>query len=438
MERTIINDLIKWKNNQFRKPLILMGARQVGKTYTLKMFGEREYENVAYISCDNNPLVKGLFEEDYDVKRIIMVIGAITGETIKPNKTLIILDEIQELHKGLSALKYFCEDAPEYHIAVAGSLLGITLHNGESAPVGKVDIIKMYPMTFEEFLMAMGKTQILNILHSKDWGTIKLLRQQYIKLLREYYFVGGMPDAVMKHVATNDASIVRKTQIDILEIYRTDMSKHASKEEVIRITQVWNSIPSQLAKENKKFIYGMVKSGARAKEFELAIQWLVDAGLVHKVQRAKSAKIPLKAYEDFGAFKLFMLDTGLLGALSAMPPGVMLSGNEIMEEAKGAFTENFVLCQLVTMENTIIYYFSKDDSTLEIDFLVQNNDKIIPVEVKAEENLRSKSLHSFISNHPELKGVRLSMSDFRDQEWMENVPLYATETYFHYFVNPTE
>lgn len=430
MERFIIDDLIKWKSSPFRKPLMLLGARQVGKTYTLKMFGEREYENVAYINCDSNPLARGLFEEDFDVKRVIMLIGAITGVTIKPENTLIILDEIQELHRGLSALKYFCEEAPEYHIAVAGSLLGVSMHNGESAPVGKVDILRMYPMTFEEFLMAVGKPQFIDLMRSQDWVSVKLLREQFIKLLREYYFVGGMPDVVMKYIATNDAMIVRKTQNNILEIYKTDMSKHASKEEVVRITQVWDSIPSQLAKENKKFIYGVIKRGARAKEYELAIQWLVDAGLLVKVQRTKSPKIPLKAYEDPSAFKLFLLDIGLLGALSEMPPGIMLLGNRIMEEAKGAFTENYVLSQLVTIENLSQYYFSKDDSTLEIDFLVQHNDRIVPVEVKAEENLRSKSLHEFVSANPNLKGLRFSMSDYRNQENMENVPLYAVCSWF--------
>ena len=425
MERSIIEQLKEWKNSPLRKPLILAGARQVGKTYILKEFGKREYKHVAYINCDNNPDVAGLFAEDYDMKRVLLVIGALTGQPIIPGETLIILDEIQELPKGLSALKYFCEDAPEYHVAVAGSLLGVALHRGESAPVGKADIIRLFPMSFEEYLMARGEEQVLKILLSKDWTTISLLHEKLTKLLREYYFVGGMPEAVTTFLETNDANQVRRVQENILFLYRSDMSKHVSAEEATRIGMVWQSIPSQLAKENKKFVYGAVRKGARAKDFETAIQWLVDAGLIYKVSRVREVGIPLKFYEDVNAFKLFLLDVGLLGAISEMEPAQMLMSNNAMTESKGAFTENYVLSQLETLSGIATYYYSREDSRLEVNFVVQHQGHVIPVEVKAEENLKSKSLKAFMDKHENLHAVRLSMSPYREQDWLTNYPLYA-------------
>ena len=354
-----------------------------------------------------------------------MVIGAISKQPIIPGKTLIILDEIQELHKGLSSLKYFCENAPEYHVAVAGSLLGVAMHQGESAPVGKVDIIRLYPMSFEEFLQAKGEEQLLGILKSKDWKTISMLHEKFCKILREYYFVGGMPEAVKTYLATNDANMVRQVQNNILTIYSSDMSKHVTASEAIRISMVWQSIPSQLAKENKKFVFGAVRNGARAKDFEMAIQWLVDAGLAYRVPRVRVVGIPLKFYEDLNAFKLFLLDVGLLGALSQMEPSLMLISNKAMTESKGAFTENYVLSQLLCQQYAFIYYYSREDSRLEIDFLVQHQGIITPVEVKAEENLRSKSLRAFIDAHPDLYAIRFSMSPYKQQNWMKNVPLYG-------------
>lgn len=425
MERSIITQLKEWKNSALRKPLILAGARQVGKTYILKEFGKREYENVAYINCDNNPEVAGLFAEDYDMKRALLVIGALTGQPILPGKTLIILDEIQELPKGLSALKYFCENAPEYHVAVAGSLLGVALHRGESAPVGKADIIRLFPMSFEEYLTARGEEQILQILLSKDWPTLSMLHNKLTKLLREYYFVGGMPEAVTTFLKTNDANKVRRVQDDILYLYRSDMSKHVSADEATRISMVWQSIPSQLAKENKRFVYGAVRKGARAKDFETAIQWLVDAGLVYKISRVREVGMPLKFYEDINAFKLFMLDVGLLGAISEMEPAQMLMSDNAMTESKGAFTENYVLSQLKTLPDMATYYYSREDSRLEVDFIVQHQGRIIPVEVKAEENLRAKSLKAFMEKHKDLHAIRLSMSPYREQDWLTNYPLYA-------------
>ena len=425
MKRKVIEKLKEWKNSNSRKPLILSGARQVGKTYILKKFGHEEYDNVAYINCDNNPKIADLFSEGYDMERIIVAIGAVSQQEINPGRTLKILDEIQELKNGISALKYFCENAPEYHVAVAGSLLGISMRHGESAPVGKVNIIKMFPMDFEEYLMAKGEERLLGVLQSGDWTTISMLHEPMVRLLREYYFVGGMPEAVSTFISTKDANAVRRVHNDILFTYRSDMSKHVTSSTATRISMVWQSIPAQLARENKKFIFGAVKSGARAKDFEMAIQWLVDAGLVYRISRIREVAMPLKFYEDFDAFKLFVLDVGLLGAMSEIEPDQMLLTNNAIKEYKGAMTENYVLCQLKSIDGTHIYYYSRDDSKLEIDFIAQYMGKIIPIEVKAEENLRSKSLSTFMASHSELHAIRFSMAKYYNQEWMSNVPLYA-------------
>lgn len=428
MERFIMQDLIAWKNREDRKPLILLGARQVGKTYILKEFGQREFENVAYINCDNNAMVKDLFATDYNIERILLTIGAITGVNIQAGKTLIIMDEIQELHRGLASLKYFCEEAREYHVAVAGSLLGLTLHQGESYPVGKVNTLEMFPMTYEEFLLARGFKQRVDLLQSGMWDVVNSLRTLYIQHLREYYLVGGMPEAVKKFIDTNDANAVREVQKEILHAYEKDISKHAPDEQVVRINQVWNSIPSQLAKENKKFIYGVVKQGARAKDYELAIQWLIDAGLIYKINRVKTIGMPLKIYEDISAFKLYLLDCGLLGAMSNTPPAFLLLPNND-NSGKGNFTENFICCQLESLRNIPIYYYSKENSQLEIDFVVQIGTNVIPLEVKAEENLQAKSLKVILKNNPGMQGLRFSMSDYREQENITNVPLYGARGY---------
>lgn len=417
-----------WHDKKDRKPLVLLGARQVGKTWILKEFGKRCYSNVAYINCDNNPMVSDLFAADYNMERIIMTISAITGQSVTPGKTLIFLDEIQEAPRGLASLKYFCENARDYHVAVAGSMLGIQIHQGESFPAGKVDTLTLYPMDFTEFLMAKGEARCAEILQSQDWAAIAGLKSRYVQLLREYYFVGGMPEAVAKFVEAKDPNAVRKIQQEILEAYTRDVSKHAPANDVVRINQVWRSIPSQLAKENKKFIYGAIRKGARAKEFELAIQWLLDAGLVYKVPRASAPAIPLSSYEDISSFKLYMLDCGLFGALSNTPPAMLLLPNS-MKESKGAFTENFVCTQIETIRDTTIAYYSREDSQLEIDFMVQLSDMVVPIEVKAEENLRSKSLKTFLKAHPGMHGLRFSMSDYREQESLTNVPLYAAGTY---------
>lgn len=431
MERKITDKLRAWKNAPLRKPLILLGARQVGKTWIMKHFGELEFENTAYVNCDEEPLAKELFASDYNIPRILLTLQAITGTKIEAGKTLIILDELQEVERGLHSLKYFQENAPEYHVVAAGSLLGITLGRGESFPVGKVNMLHMYPMDFEEFLMAAGETSLCELLHQPDWEVLNVLRTKYIDLLRQYYYVGGMPEVVSNYVANHDLQEVRTKQNEILDAYRRDISKHTTAAESIRIGQVLQSLPSQLAKENKKFIYNVLRKGARATEYELAIQWLMDAGLIHKVCRVKELQMPVKFYEDLSAFKLFLLDCGLLGCMAEAPASQMLVGNNVFKEFKGAFTEQFVLQQLAANDISA-YYWSSETTPAEIDFVVQTDSRVIPVEVKAEENVRAKSMSEYIKNHPQysLKGLRVSMLGYQDQGWMENIPLFAIEKYF--------
>ena len=430
MERKAYSQLLAWKNNPHHKPLILNGARQVGKTWLLKHFGEKEYRNVAYVNCDRSPQMEMILREGFDMSRIIRNISAMTNVDIRPHETLIILDEIQSIPKGLSSLKYFCEDAPDYDVAVAGSLLGLQLHRGESFPVGKVDMLKLYPMTFGEFLLAKGEKVKKEALDNKEYETMSAVSPLYVELLRQYYFTGGMPAAVRAFIDGQPLQTVRQIQKDILNDYIRDFSKHAPGNEVPRINLVWNSIPSQLGKENRKFIYGMLKKGARAKEFELAIQWLVDCGLVYKIPRTSKVAMPVRFYEDFSAFKLYLLDVGLFGAMVNAPASEILIGSNIFSEYKGTFTELYVLQQMVTVRDLDIYYYSTDDSRTEIDFIVQHEGKVTPVEVKAEENLRAKSLRQVVSNDPSLHGLRFSMSDYRQEDWLDNVPLYGVESYF--------
>ena len=429
MYRNIVNQLIEWKKSDERKPLIVLGARQVGKTYSLLDFGKQNYKHVAYINCDENEQAKNLFVQDYNMERVLFAIAAIAGVPVVPGDTLIILDEIQELQKGLASLKYFCEDAPEYHVCVAGSLLGITLRHGESFPVGKVDMIRMFPMSFTEFLIARGKNLMAEQLQKKNWYMLTGLHLTLVQMLREYYLVGGMPEVVKTYLKTNDPNLVRKVQNKILFAYRNDFSKHTTDEESKRIGIVWRSMPSQLAKENKKFIYGVAKKGGRAKEFEVAIQWLIDAGLVIRVGRASSPTMPLKVYEDLSAFKLYLLDVGLLGAMAEIDPVTLILPND-MKEGKGMFTENFVCTHLAASIEQSIFYYSKENSPLEIDFMIQQGASIVPIEVKAEENLKSKSLSVFLQQNENMHGVRFSMSPYREQERMTNVPLYGAGVYF--------
>lgn len=433
MKRMLYNQLIEWKKSPSRKPLILEGARQVGKTWLMKEFGKNEYENVVYINCADEAFAKSLFMRNLKPDRIMRDIVANTRQRIVAGTTLIIFDEIQEAPQGITSLKFFCEDAPEQHVVAAGSLLGVLHHPGESYPVGKVDILRLFPMTFEEFLWAKGYEELAEMLARCEWDSIETLKDTIEDLLRQYYYVGGMPEVVSDWVAREDILNVRQIQSRIIESYANDISKHTGAESE-RIRMVWQSIPSQLAKENKKFIYGNVKKGARAKDFELAIQWLVDAGLVHKIYRSTTPQMPLKFYEDFNAFKLFLLDVGLLGALSGATPAQMIVNNGVFKEFKGAFSENFVLQQIISNRLLSLCYYSKDNSKVEIDFLVQTLTRLIPVEVKAEENVKSKSLRQFITiDHADknLKGLRCSMKPYIDQKWMENIPLYGIQAYIN-------
>lgn len=430
MYRLMYEKLIKWKNSPHRKPLILEGARQVGKTWLIDEFGPKEFKYYIKINCDNNPEVSDLFS-DYDTQRILRVISAIAKKPVKPRETLIFFDEIQELPKALGSLKYFSENAPEYHVVVAGSLLGIKYHKGESFPVGKVDVLKLHPLDFNEFLLALGENQKEEILSGCMWNDIKSLKSSFVELLRQYYFTGGMPSCVKEYVKTQNVLRVREIQKAILHDYDDDIAKHAPKNDIAKIRIVWNSIPSQLAKENKKFVFGAIRKGARAAEYENAIQWLCDAGLVHKVHRLTKIAMPLKFYEDFSAFKLFINDSGLFGALTETPIKDIILGSRIFEEYKGAFTEQFVEQQIASCDNYTLYYYTNDNSTSEIDFVTQRFDKALPIEVKAEENLRSRSLKSVLDKDTSLRGLRISMSDYREEERFDNLPLYAVKSYFN-------
>ena len=421
MKRLAYSKLLDWKNSNNRKPLILNGARQVGKTWLLKEFGKNEYESVAYINCDEIKGQKEVFS-DFNTDRLIRVFSAISGISIIPEKTLIILDEIQIIPIGLTSLKYFCENSPKYHIAVAGSLLGIGLHEGTGFPVGKIDEINLFPLNFKEFLLALDKQHIIDSIESHRWKELSALSSICIDLLRQYYYVGGMPAVVKAYTADNDIYEVRKIQNQILADYRRDFSKHVPSSILPKVNMVWDSIPSQLAKENKKFIYSKIKKGARAKEFENAIQWLVDAGLVYKVLRVSKVEKPLKFYEDYDAFKLFVLDLGLLGAITDVDAKDVLINNNAFTEYKGSFTEQYVLQELQALDKKV-YYHSKEHSELELDFVIQKY-HVYPVEVKAEENLKSKSLRTIYAENNQLKPVRFSMSDYKEQDWMVNVPLY--------------
>jgi len=429
MERFALASLSKWKKSKSRKPLIIQGARQVGKTWLMKEFGRREYEQVAYINFESSDSLKAIFQENFDVTRLITAFQIETGIRIRPENTLLILDEIQEADRVITSLKYFCENAPEYHIMAAGSLLGITLHQKTSFPVGKVDFLNLYPMSFNEFLLALGQDQLYELLKSNDWPMITSFKTKLIGHLRHYYFIGGMPEAVSSFLSENDFDKVRSIQKSILSSYDHDFSKHAPAEIVPRIKMLWQSIPSQLSKENKKFIYGVVKQGGRAKEFELALAWLTDCGLVHKIQRISKPAIPLVAYQDNSAFKLFILDVGLLSAMGGLTKQTILQGNSIFSEFKGALADQFVLQHFKTRLDDKVFYWSSDTSQAELDFVIQNNDQVIPIEVKAEENLKAKSLKSFYEKFNPKIAVRTSMSDYRDDGWLVNVPLYALESF---------
>lgn len=425
MYRLAMEELYKWKANPHRKPLIIEGARQVGKTWLMKEFGGQAYRDVVYINFDANSRMAELFSSDLNPDRLILGLELYGGRKIAPSDTLIIFDEVQEVPRALASLKYFCEDTPQYHIMCAGSLLGIALHQGTSFPVGKVDFLKLYPLSYEEFLMAMGQERFADILREHDFSMVTAFRQTFMDTLKYYCFVGGMPEAVLRFSGERDFAEARRVQRRILDAYEQDFSKHAPNEIVPKIRMVWNSIPSQLARENRKFVYGLVREGGRAKDYETAIMWLSDCGLVHKVSRVQTPKIPLKAYEDLKAFKLFMVDVGLLGCMTGLRQQTFLDGNDLFAEFKGALTEQYVIQQLVTIPDLRCYYYTNERGSCEIDFLIDNGETVIPVKVKAEMNLRAKSLKVYREKFQPEKAVRTSMADYQVEEGLVNLPLYA-------------
>lgn len=400
----------------------------MGKTYILKEFGRNEFGNMVYINCYRNPAVETLFSGDMDVERILLGLSALSGQEIREGKTLVFLDEVQDVPDVVASLKYFCEDAPGMAVVTAGSLLGVLNMEGKPFPTGKVDIIHMYPMTFDEFIVALGKDKMVALLSDPAHEVlVNALLGKYVELLRQYYFVGGMPEAVAEFVRSRTPEYVRKIQLDILAAYDADIAKHAGKE-TQKARLVFQSVPAQLAKENKRFVFGALRKGARAAEYENAIQWLVDAGLLYKVPRLTKVELPLRFYMDKDSFKLFVLDVGLLGAMAQIPASMMLVGDSVFSDYKGAFTENYVLTQIVNVPETVVGYYSKENSTMELDFIVQVGDCLLPIEVKAEENVKSKSLRQFITVDKVgrgLRGVRFSMKGYVEQEWMKNVPLFA-------------
>ena len=427
MYRVAIEKLYKWKESKHRKPLIIEGARQVGKTWLMKEFASKAYENTVYINFDSNSRMAELFASDLNTDRLVMGLELYAGHKIKVENTLLIFDEVQEVPRALSSLKYFYENAPQYHIICAGSLLGIALHGGTSFPVGKVDFLKLYPLSFKEFLMATGNERFAELLDKRDYEMITSFKQTYIDALKQYFFIGGMPEAVQSFADNKDFNEVREIQKRILAAYEQDFSKHAPYEIVPKIRMIWNSIPSQLAKENKKFIYGLVREGGRAKDYETAIMWLTDCGLVHKVSRVNAAGIPLKAYEDLRAFKLFVVDVGLLGYMTGLRQQTLLDGNDLFVEFKGALTEQYVCQQLKTVEDLGVYYYTNDRGSCEVDFIIDTGGHIIPVEVKAEVNLKAKSLRVYKEKFDPEVSVRTSMADYRKEDWLVNLPLYAVE-----------
>lgn len=425
MYRTAMDALLQWKEKINRKPLIIMGARQVGKTWLMKEFGKTHYEKTAYISFYNNKRMDDVFQADFDIKRILMNLNIESGVTITPGDTLIILDEIQDSPKVLESIKYFCEEAPQYHVVAAGSLLGVTIHEGVSYPVGKVDLLDLYPLNFREFLYAMDEQSLADALATKDYALIDNFSEKYLFWLKNYYYVGGMPAVVDEFRQNRDYAEVRQIQNDIVRQYEGDFGKHVDARTLPRIRLVWDSVPLQLAKENKKFFFGQIKKGARSSEYEIAIQWLVDCGLIYKVNRVNEPNMPLKAYKSMNAYKLFVLDVGLLGAMSELEAESILEGNDIFIEFKGALTEQYVLQQLISDTRYNPYYFGTEKATFEQDFLIQKGKDIVPIEVKAGENIRSQSLKAYCDKYKPNKAVRFSTLKYMDQGWMENIPLYA-------------
>jgi predicted AAA+ superfamily ATPase len=425
MRRNQFEDLERWKQSSPRKPLIIWGARQVGKTWLMKEFGRSQYRQCAYVNLESNSVLRNLFTVDFDIKRILTAVQIETGINIDPHDTLILFDEIQEAPGALTSLKYFYENAPEYHVIAAGSLLGVALMEGTSFPVGKLAFLDLRPLDFPEFIEAVEGKQLADLLKNKDWSLITGYKTRLIDLLRQYYFVGGMPEAVSTYARSHDLEAVREIQLGILAGYEKDFGKHPPRDIVPRIRMLWRSIPAQLAKENRKFIYGLVKEGARAREYEVALSWLIDCGLVYKVTNVTKPGIPLKAYEDAAAFKLYIVDIGLMSAMAGLDARTLLDGNLLFGEFKGSLTEQFVLQQLMAKKEAGIFYWSPEGARSEVDLVVQYKGKVIPLEVKATENLQAKSLKVYCQKYKPEIAIRTSLSDYRKEDWMINVPLYA-------------
>ena len=428
MTRSAMSDLYQWKNSRHQKPLIIRGARQVGKTWLMKEFGKSAYQNTVYVNFDSNKRMEELFSVDLDTERLIMGLELYSGQKIDPANTLLIFDEVQEVPKALTSLKYFNENAPQYQILCAGSLLGVALHHGTSFPVGKVEFLDLYPLSLFEFMAALGKERFIEPLSSGDSDMASHFRQEYVDLLKQYYYVGGMPEAVLRFSDGKDWGEVREVQERILAAFDQDFSKHAPNEIVPRIRMLWGSIPSQLARENKKFIYGLVRAGARAREYELALQWLIDCGLAYKVHRIAAPQIPPIAYMDLSAFKLFMVDVGLLSCMSGLKPDTLLDGNALFKEFKGALSEQYVLQQIKSQKQLSAWYWTNERNTSEIDFIVYDGHSVVPVEVKAEINLQSKSLKAYRDRFSPPLSVRTSMAGYKKEGWLLNLPLYAIGT----------
>ncbi|QGY47756.1 AAA family ATPase [Maribellus comscasis] len=425
MYRELIVSLKRWKEDKFRKPLIVRGARQVGKTWLLQEFGRTSYNKLVYVNFEETPALQNIFSNDFDIERIITVLQIQSQTTITAEDTLIVLDEIQSAERGVTSLKYFCENAPQYHVIAAGSLLGMGLHSQVSFPVGKVDFLDLRPLSFYEFLLSLNESALVDALMAKNWSVVSVFTEKLKEYLRYYLYIGGMPEVVSAFIQTRDWQLVRRIQNRILNSYEGDFSKHASNETVPRIRMVWQSIPSQLAKENKKFVYGVLREGARAKDFELAIQWLVDCGLLLKSHRISKPGIPLAAYQEISIFKLFLHDVGLLGAMAGLDVRTIIEGDEIFTEFKGALTEQYVMQQLRLNSERYIGYWTNERSTSEVDFVIQEEGKVIPVEVKSGENLKAKSFRLFCEKYKPSKAIRTSLTDYKEEEWMINIPLYA-------------
>lgn len=429
MHRDIIQALHQWKNKAKRKPLIIRGARQVGKTWAMRHFGAEAFAQTAYINFDHNPRMQALFAGDYDIGRLLLGLKIESGVDIQAENTLLIFDEIQEVPSALSSLKYFHENAPQYPIIAAGSLLGVSLHQQSSFPVGKVEFLPLYPMDYREFLIALGQKDLAQLLDSRDWPLITAMKSRYIELLRQYHYVGGMPEVVQTYLDTQNLDEVRQIQRDLLLAYEQDFSKHIPDSQTVqRVRAIWQAIPQQLAKENKKFIYAQMQKGARSKDYETALQWLKDSGLVHIVPRIKKPHLPLAAYQD-NAFKLYSLDIGLLAAQNQLDAATLLEGNRIFTEYKGALAEQYVLQQLIATQDQPVYYWATEKGTAEVDFVLQRGQSVIPIEIKAEENLKAKSLKTYVEQYQPQQAIRYSMADYREQDWMVNVPLYAVQQF---------